>query len=106
MDAKVYTFNELFSFMNHKQASGVLMFIGAVQFVAGMNIAEFLYPGYSVSGNYISDLGILQPSASIFNASVIILGLLVLLSSYFLRLCFNSFIVPLLFAVAGTEWKG
>lgn len=87
--------------MNHKQASGVLFFIGAVQFIVGMNVAEFLYPGYSVSNNYISDLGILQPSASIFNASVIILGLLILLSSYFIRLGFNNFLIPLLFAIAG-----
>jgi hypothetical membrane protein len=48
-----------------------------------MIVAESLFPGYSVSGNQISDLGadcgsacvINQPSASIFDASVFLLGL-------------------------------
>lgn len=42
--------------MNFKRAAGVLLFAGAVLFLTGMHIAEYLYPGYSVSGNYISDL--------------------------------------------------
>ncbi len=38
--------------MDFRRAVGVLIFIGAVQFIIGMHLAEFLYPGYSVSGNY------------------------------------------------------
>ncbi|MBU3966041.1 MAG: hypothetical protein KKG76_01510 [Euryarchaeota archaeon] len=68
--------------MNFKRASGVLLFTGAVLVIIGIHLAEFLYPGYSVSGNYISDLGatcratciVYQPSAFIFNSSLIILG--------------------------------
>lgn len=44
--------------MDYKRAAGALIFTGAVQFVIGMLLAEFLYPGYSASGNYISDLGL------------------------------------------------
>ena len=49
-----------------------------------MIVAESLFPGYSVSGNQISDLGancagsvcaIIQPSSEIFDASVVLLGL-------------------------------
>ena len=95
--------------MNYRHAAGVLLFIGAVQLVLGMHIAEFLYPGYSVSMNYISDLGatcrttciIHQPSASIFNTSVSLLGVLTLVSSYFLWREFHNYLISLLLGLTG-----
>ena len=67
-----------------EKVAGTLFFIAAIQFVLGLTIAETLYPGYSMSGNYISDLGI-GPSSIIFNSSVFLLGLLLLIGTYFLR---------------------
>jgi len=64
--------------------AGVLFFIAATQFVLSFIIAEALYPGYSVSDNYISDLGI-GPSSIVFNSSVFLLGLLLLFGTHFLR---------------------
>jgi len=64
--------------------AGTLFFIAATQFVLGLTTAEASYPGYSVSANYISDLGI-GPSAIIFNSSVFLAGLLLLIGTYFLR---------------------
>jgi hypothetical membrane protein len=64
--------------------AGVLFFIAATQFVLCLIIAEALYPGYSASGNYVSDLGV-GPSAIVFNSSVFLLGLLLLIGTYFLR---------------------
>jgi len=95
--------------MNFKLASGVSLFTGAVLFLTGMHIAEYLYPGYSVSGNYISDLGatcratctVYQPSAFIFNSSVILLGITIILSSYFIWREFNSSIIAALFFLSG-----
>jgi hypothetical membrane protein len=69
---------------SREKVAGILFFIAATQFVLGLTIAEALYPGYSVSDNYISDLGI-GPSAVIFNSSVFLLGLLILIGTYFLR---------------------
>jgi len=66
------------------KVAGTLFFIAVTQFVLGLIISEALYPGYSVSGNYISDLGI-GPSSIIFNSSVFLLGLLLLVGTYFLR---------------------
>ena len=66
------------------KVAGMLFFIAATQFVLCFIIAEALYPGYSVSGNYISDLGV-GPSSLIFNSSVFLLGLLLLVGTYFLR---------------------
>jgi len=67
-----------------ERVAGMLFFVAATQFVLGLSIAEALYPGYSVSDNYISDLGI-GPSAIIFNSSVFLLGLLLLIGTYSLR---------------------
>jgi len=68
------------------KVAGTLIFVGAVQFILGMLIAECIYPNYSVANNYISDLGKLgTASAPVFNTSVFVLGLTVAVSAYFLR---------------------
>ncbi len=95
--------------MNFRQAAGASLFIGTVQFITGMHLAEYLYPDYSVSGNFISDLGatcratctIYQPSASIFNFSVILLGILILSCSYFILREFRNFLITALFCISG-----
>lgn len=100
--------------MNYRHAAGVILFIGAVQFIFGMLISEFLYPGYSTSMNYISDLGatcrttciIHQPSASIFNISVFLLGVLALVSSYFIWHEFHNRLISLLFGLSGIGMAG
>jgi hypothetical membrane protein len=67
-----------------EKVAGILFFVAATQFILGITVAEALYPGFSVSANYISDLGI-GPSALIFNSSAFLLGLLSLIGTYFLR---------------------
>ncbi len=69
---------------SREKMAGILFFIAATQFVLGLTIAEALYPGFSISDNYISDLGI-GPSAIVFNLSAFLLGLLLLSGTYFLR---------------------
>ena len=69
---------------SREKVAGVLFFVAATQFVLGITVAEALYPGFSVPANYISDLGV-GPSAVIFNSSVFLLGLLLLVGTYFLR---------------------
>jgi hypothetical membrane protein len=66
------------------KVTGMLFFIAATQFILCIIIAEALYPGYSVSANYISDLGV-GPSAIVFNSSVFLLGLLILAGTYLQR---------------------
>ncbi len=65
-------------------AAGAIIFVGAVQFILCLTIAAALYPAYSVSENYISDLGV-GVSAPIFNASVFVLGLSAVASVHFMR---------------------
>jgi hypothetical membrane protein len=67
-----------------RTVAGTLFLVAATQLVLGLTIAEALYPGYSVSNNYVSDLGV-GPSSIVFNSSVFLLGLLTLAGTYFLR---------------------
>jgi hypothetical membrane protein len=80
-------FTYLMVYSNGKVA-GVLFFVAATQFVLGLIVSEALYPGYSISNNYISDLGV-GPSAMVFNVSIFILGLLSLIGAYFFQRAFN-----------------
>ena len=62
---------------------GLYLFLGAVQFFVLLLIAECLRPGYSVSENYISDLGVgAEPSRTLFNTTLIVFGLSGLAASY------------------------
>jgi len=69
--------------MNRVQAAGIINLIGIIQFFIFLQISEYLYPGYSVSNNYISDLGV-GPSAYIFNTSIMILGILGMIAAFLL----------------------
>jgi hypothetical membrane protein len=90
--------------------AGVALFFGVVQFGIFEMVAEFVYPGYSVSSNYISDLGPpcsgggtcpTQSSWIIFDTSVVILGLSALISAYFLYRYFRWKPITGLLALTG-----
>jgi len=83
----------------------LLLFIGGVQFVLGIIIAEALYPDYSTSENYISDLGV-GPSSVIFNSSVFLLGVLATGGAYFIQRAFNLRIFSILTAITGIGAMG
>lgn len=88
----------------YTKIAGVLLIVGAIQFMLGVVIAESQYPGYNTSKNTLSDMSgscpsvdtanplqcinsvILQPSATIFNTIVFIIGLTAAVSAYFLSL--------------------
>jgi len=72
------------------KVAGALFFIAVTQFVLGLMVSEALYSGYSISDNYISDLGV-GPSSMIFNSSVFLLGLLLIIGTYFLQRAFKAF---------------
>jgi len=90
---------------DYRKVAGALVFVGGSQFVFGMLVAEALYPGYSISQNYISDLGA-GPSASIFNSSVFLLGLMVVVSAYFVHRSFRNRLVTSLLVLAGAGAMG
>lgn len=62
--------------------TGTIIMVACVQLLLLVHIAEFLYPGYSVSLNYISDLGVgPSPSKEIFTLGILTFGLLILLAA-------------------------
>ncbi len=80
--------------------SGILIFIGAFQFSILLMIAEALRPSYSIHKNYISDLGV-GPYSYIFNYSIIILGILIIIGIIFLLLENKRSLLPYTLILAG-----
>jgi len=72
--------------INRYKYAGIFMIIGCIQYILAVNIAESMYPGYSIAINSLSDLGgsipMVEPSAIIFNLSNIILGILLIAAVY------------------------
>ncbi|MDQ1250945.1 MAG: hypothetical protein QG646_14 [Euryarchaeota archaeon] len=85
------------SHMKYANIAGALLFCAGVLAFLGIITAETLYPGYSTSQNMISDLGateppnsvIIQPSSSIFSASMAVCGLFIIISSYLVHNTFR-----------------
>lgn len=88
-----------------EKAAGMLYILAATQFLLCLIIAEALYPGYSISSNYISDLGV-GPSAIVFNSSVFILGLILLSAVYLQRGNPNFKILNILLAIMAIASMG
>jgi len=82
--------------LNKNRIAGYLVLIGVSQFLLLMIVSEALYPGYSVNHNYISDLGV-GKTAIIFNTSIIIMGIMVMIASILLNA--RKYYTPLLFLV-------
>jgi len=97
-------FTSIMVYLNGKVA-GVLFFVAATQFVLGLIVAEALYPSYSISANYISDLGV-GPSAMVFNVSIFVLGLLSCIGTYFFYRAFDRKVVTILLAIAAVAAMG
>ena len=85
---------------DHRIIAGSLIFFGGILCILGIIIAESLYPGYSTSKNYISDLGV-GPSALIFNSSVVLLGLMAVIAAYLLHEEFHSALFSINVTLAG-----
>lgn len=94
--------------------AGTLIFVGSAQFIIGLIVAEAFYPGYSVAQNFISDLGatcratclVAQPTSTIFNSSVTLLGLLAIVASYFIEREFRSRTLSFLVIMTGVGATG
>src|SRR3989449_8117386 len=87
--------------LDDRQWAGLLLFVGIAQFaIIGLTVAESVYPGYSVSQKYISDLGV-GPAALIFDPSIILVGLVVLATAWFLLRAFKDRLVSIVVALGG-----
>ena len=84
----------------HRRAAGWLLFASTVQFSIVMIIAESLYAGYSVSTNYISDLGV-KSTGPLFDTSISLVGIAVIIGSYLLYKVYRSKIFSILILLTG-----
>jgi len=55
---------------------GTLMFVQAAQFMTVIMLAASIAPGYDFGGGAISDLGVIRETATLFNVSLVLTGLL------------------------------
>lgn len=102
------------SLQQYLAVAGSLLLIGGMIAFLGIITAEALYPGYSTSENQISDLGgteppesiILEPSATIFNAAMVLLGLLTLGASFCLHRAYEDQVITIPLALLGVGLLG
>jgi len=88
--------------MRWYRSPGLMMFIASTQLIIFLMLAEATYPGYSISENYISDLGVgPSPAYWIFNISVFIFGLLAIYSAYLVDTLFGKRLNAILLTIAG-----
>jgi len=101
--------------LSNAAKSGVAIFVGAVQFGVLLIVSEIVYSAhgtqaYSVSANYVSDLGAtcpssgacyIPPSALLFDSSIALMGLLILLGAYFFHRAFKWTPATVILALAG-----
>lgn len=90
---------------SNAKTAGIIFFIGTTQLILGLIIAEAYYPGYNISQNYISDLGI-GPSAIIFNVSIFLLGFFIILGTYFLYKVLNNKVFIIMLVLIGLGCMG
>jgi hypothetical membrane protein len=91
--------------LSNLKLAGTFLFTGAAQFILAMIIAEALYPGYSTSANYISDLGV-GPSALIFNTSIFLLGIMIVAGTYLIYRALRPRFFTVLLTLAGVGAMG
>ena len=88
--------------MTTDDLAGFFLFLGAVQFLILMIVAETQYPNYNPAKNYISDLGVWKyRSAYIFNPSIVVMGLLVMIAGALLWSFYGLSLGPVLIIVSG-----
>ena len=84
------------------RSPGLWLLVGGLEILFLVHLSELLYPGYSVSANYISDLGVgPMPSSAIFTVSVILFGLMALFAAALLRQRDRKSLIWLLLVLTG-----
>lgn len=89
---------------DNKKIAGFLIFVAAAQIILSVIISEAIYSGYSVGQQPISDLGDWTKagnSAAIFDVSLILVGMLAVISAYFIQRTYKNRLFSSLFVIIG-----
>ena len=84
-----------------RHLAGVVTFIEAAQFMTVIMLAASMAPGYDVGGGAISDLGVIAETALLFNASLVLVGVLKVVSGVLLARIGGGRGLLALYALAG-----
>ncbi|MFW9844301.1 MAG: DUF998 domain-containing protein, partial [Candidatus Thorarchaeota archaeon] len=103
-DSEKSTTNLLKRF-NATTVAGFCLLIGGVQWFLGLLAAESWYDGYSSRIDYVSDLGT-GPTALIYNVSVFMLGVFVVIGTFFLYTVEKRKLFPILMTICGIGCMG
>jgi len=95
----------LFKRFENDTASGFCFLIGGIQWFLGILAAESWYDGYSSRIDYVSDLGT-GPTALIYNVSVFLFGVFVLLGTIFFYRTHKKRLFPSLFVICSIGIMG
>ena len=93
----------------YQKIAGLLLIISCIQFMLLVSIAETLYPGYNTAKydlSSLADLPIHEPSATIFNVTVFIAGLFVIIASYLIYKRYRGKIFPVFLGLLGIGAMG
>lgn len=92
----------------HLQVAGVLLFTLAALFMTVIMLGASMAPGYDIAQGAISDLGVIDETQLLFNASLIAIGALNLVAGYLLyRAHHRSWIMAVfLLAAVGAAGAG
>ena len=85
--------------------SGSFFLIGGIQWFLGILAAESWYDGYSSRIDYVSELGI-GPTALIYNLSVFLLGVFIVIGAFFFYKSSERKFLPALLIVSGIGCMG
>jgi hypothetical membrane protein len=99
---------------SNQKIAGIILFIGSFGFILAMQVSEYIDgAGYNVANNYISDLGtyctatcVDLPSHNLFDTSIFLVGLAIVLGSYFLYRAFRNRILSGLLILSGVGAMG
>ncbi len=86
--------------MDRRALGGLLLVVAGVQFLLAMLVAEGMRPAYSISADAISDLGV-GSTALLFNTSVALLGILILLFVYLYHGVHRKLWITIPYLIAG-----
>jgi hypothetical membrane protein len=99
------TLTRLTSRVDNSTLGGALLYIGALQWFLGILLAEAWDSGYNSRIDYISELGV-GSTAAIYNTSVFVLGLCMVLAAYFMFRAIRCRVQSLLLAISGIGAMG
>ena len=81
---------------------GIWLLLGGLEILFLVHLSEFLYPGYSVSHDYISDLGVgPMPASGVFTVAVVLFGLMALVAAYLFRKSNKKSLIWVFLALSG-----